>query len=246
MRLSTLVLPLLIATSLSACKRDQPATQDATKEASAATAESSAAPAGAPAADAPSRSDTHTAATPATTTAMVKTFDLQSVAVTSKPLPAFPYVAVPAEVDANYVETDKDLEFDRIGVLAGEEVHRVEGRVMLRKFPLDQLKWSPLAAHRNYENALKNLGAVRVDKTHPANKQFIARNGGDQGVLATKLGLPFLNPMEDAEIPGFEQWLIRTPETNVWISFYVDGSKVGLLTVEEKAMKQVVQALPAT
>lgn len=241
MRLFLFAFPLLFAASLSACKRDQAATQDAPKETSTAAAATTSTPA----ASAPAAPDANTATTSSTATAGAS-FDLQSVPMTGKALPAFPYVAVPPEVDKNYINIDKDLEFDRISVLAGEEVRRVEGRILHRRFSLDQLKWSALAAHRNYETALKNLGAVRVDKTHPANKQFVERNGGDQGALATKMGLPYLNPMEDAEIPGFEQWLIRTPETNIWISFYIFGGELNLLTVEEKAMKQMVQATPGT
>jgi hypothetical protein len=235
MRLSTLVLPLLVAASLSACKRDQPGAEDAPREAAATTA-----PAAAPAAAAPAAP---AAAAPATAAAG-KAFDLQSVPVTNKALPPFPYVSLPAELDNNHVHTERDLDFDRLNVLTGEVLHKVEGRVLIRRFAMEKVKWSSLAAHRNYENVLTSLGATRVDALHPTNEAFLARNGGDKSAIWKKMGLPYLNRMEDAEIPGFEQWLIRTPETNIWISFYVDAGDVGLLTVEEKAMKQGVQALP--
>lgn len=185
MRLSTLVLPLLVAASLSACKRDQPAAEDAPKEAGATATE----PAAAPAATAPAAP---AAAAPATTSTG-KAFDLQSVPVTNKALPPFPYVSLPADLDNNYVNTDRDLDFDRLNVLTGEVLHKVEGRVLIRRFAMERVKWSSLAAHRNYENVLKGMGAMRVDAVHPTNKEFIARNGGDEGAIWKKMGLPYLN-----------------------------------------------------
>lgn len=240
MRLSTFVLPLLIAASLSACKRDQSAAQDAPKEAPAAAAEtpatpaaSSAVPAAAPAAAAPA------------TAATVKAFDLQSVPVTDKALPAFPYLATPTGLDPRRVNVGLELEFDRISVIAGEELRRVEGKILRRNFPMDELKWSSLAAHRNYENALKAMGATRVDAVHPMDEQFVARNGGSEREILKKMSINDLDARGDEEVPGFEQWLLRTPTTNIWMSFYVYGSYVHLLTVEEKALQQVVQTLPA-
>ena len=113
---------------------------------------------------------------------------------------------------------------------------------MQRKFFMHQLKWSDMAAHRNYENALKAMGAVRVDKVHPYTDSFIERNGGDVSAMFKRMGIPHINRMEDPDKPGFEQWLLRTPTTNVWMSFTVDNGQVYLLTVEEKAMQQQVQA----
>lgn len=235
MRLSTFVLPLLIAASLSACKRDQSTAQDAPKETPAAAAETPATPAASAAAP---------AAAPAAT-ATVKAFDLESVPVTTKELPAFAYLATPTGLDPRTVNTNIELEFDRISVIAGEELRRVEGKILRRNFSMDELKWSSLAAHRNYETALKAMGATRVDAVHPTDEKFVARNGGSESDILKKMSIDNLGEREDAEVPGFEQWLLRTPTTNIWMSFYVYGSYVHLLTVEEKALQQVVQALPA-
>lgn len=241
MRLSTFVLPLLIATSLSACKRDQSTAQDASKEAPAAAAETPATPA-APAVAAPAAAPA--AAAPATV-ATVKAFDLESVPVTTKELPAFPYLATPTGLDPRRVNTNIELEFDRISVIAGEELRRVEGKILRRNFSMEELKWSSLAAHRNYETALKAMGATRVDAVYPTDEKFVARNGGSERDILKKMSIDNLGEREDAEVPGFEQWLLRTPTTNIWMSFYVFGNHVHLLTVEEKALQQVVQALPA-
>lgn len=240
-RLSTLVLPLLIAASLSACKRHQPDAQNAALGAPS----SSAASASAPVAAAPATATPAAVAAPSNTAPAGKAFDLQGVSVTSKALPAFPYVGTPSELAPKNVYTEQDLEFDRVYVVAGEELRPVEGKVLRRKFFLHELKWSPLAAHRNYEMALKALGATRIDTAHPADDKFVEHNGGDGAAIWKKMRIPSLNRLEEPEAPGFEQWLIRTPSTNIWLSFFIDSGEVGLLTVEEKAMQQSVTLLPA-
>lgn len=239
-RLSTFALPLLVAVSLVACKSKQNESPDAAKETpvSAAPAASEPATPAVPATPA-------TPAAPATAAAPGTGFDLQSVPVTSKALPAFPYLATPSGLAEDQVTISKDLEFDRVHVVVGDELRPVEGKVHERLFYIHKLKWSALAAHRNYEAALKALGATRVDKVYPGDKQFIERNGGSESAIFKKMGVGTLYEMDDPEVPGFEQWLIRTPTTNIWLSFFLKRDEMHLLTVEEKAMQQQVQALPA-
>jgi len=234
-RLSTFVLPLLVAASLAACKSKQNEAQDAAQEAPASAAPvANEAAAGAPAAPVAPATPTSASA------ASASKFDPQTIPVSDKALPAFPYLATPSGLEAKSVYTEKDLEFDRVFVVAGEELRPVEGKVFQRKFFLHELKWSPLAAHRNYENALKALGAVRVDKVHPHDDAFVERNGGDSNAMWRKMGTPSLDRVDDPEAPGYEQWLLRTPTTNIWLSFFIDQGQVYLQTVEEKAMQQQV------
>lgn len=122
MRLSTLALSLLIAGNLAGCKRDQPAEQPPVE---AAAADTTPAAGATPAASA---APTEPAAAPAASVPAGKSFDIESVPVTNKALPPFPYVGTPAEV-AEVVHTSKDLEFDRVHVIAGDEFRPVEGKV---------------------------------------------------------------------------------------------------------------------
>lgn len=239
MRLSTIVLPLLVAASLSACNKRQPETQE-TAPADAVQASAEPAPATTSAAPAAAAAPAQTAAPAASAS-----FDLQSVPVSSKALPAFPYLATPSGLPEERVNLTKDLEFDRVHVIAGEELRPVEGKVQERVFALHNLKWSHLAAHRNYETALKALGATRVDKIHPDDEKFIARNGGNSSAIFSKMRIAPVREAADPDLPGFEQWLIRTPTTNIWLSFSIVSDEVHLLTVEEKAMQQQVETLPA-
>lgn len=224
-----LIVPLALA--LAACKPKE-STGTAAPAASADTAP--AAPATAAPSPAPS--------------AQAKPFELSAVPLTSAELPPFPYVGLPSELK-NGPAFDKVAEFDRTHVLAGSELRPVEGRISHRSFSLSMIGMSPLGAHRNYQAALKQLGATRVDTVNPASPAFVQAHGGDRYALAQKkLGLigPPSESLE-ADIPNFEQYLLRTPTANIWISFYVfdDNNNVGVRVVEEKALQQSVALVPA-
>ena len=51
-----------------------------------------------------------------------------------------------------------------------------------------------------------------------------------------------LERLDEPETPGYEQYLIRTPSSNVWISFFLfdNNNNVGVRVVEEKTLEQSV------
>lgn len=186
-------------------------------------------------------------ARPALAAQSAKPFDIGQVPVTSTALPAFPYVGIPDELKG-VVSGDEVVQFDRIHVVAGNSLRQVEGKISRRYFSINAIGMSPLGAHRNYEAVLKELGAARVDTISPADPAFIEAHGGDLGAIRKKMQLiggP--DRSDEADIPGFEQYLLRTPSSNLWMSFYLfDGSlNLGLIVVEEKALKQSVALMPA-
>jgi hypothetical protein len=61
-------------------------------------------------------------------------FDLQSVPVSNVNLPAFPYLDYPEKLDNGY-RSDKKPTFDEVYLIAGKELRRVEGQVLVRHFP---------------------------------------------------------------------------------------------------------------
>ena len=148
-----LVLSLVAVLTLAACKKKE--------EPAVAPAPASATPAAAPAAPA-------------------KPFDLQSVPVTTTPLPPFPYIGMPSQLKKGDLR-EETSGFERTYVLASNQLRQVEGKISFRSFSMSSTQMSPLGAHRNYETALKELGATRVDTVYPADEQFVAHNGGDGG-----------------------------------------------------------------
>ncbi|MEO7494794.1 MAG: OmpA family protein [Massilia sp.] len=131
--------------------------------------------------------------------------------------------------------------------MAGSEVRKVEGKISERFASLGPLKMSPLGIHRNYEQALKALGAVRVDTVYPGNEDFINRHGGDKDALFQKLRIMNLQKSDEADTPGFEQYLLRTQTTNIWIAFHLfdDDRNVCVEVIEEKALEQSVKPIAA-
>lgn len=99
------------------------------------------------------------------------TFDINSVPVTTAAPPPFPYLDWPAKLPDN-ARRSEDSDFDRVYMVAGTDLRPVEGRVSVRTYSLSGAKLSQFAAERNYDNALKAIGAVAVSKMQPNEKAF--------------------------------------------------------------------------
>jgi len=232
---------LIALLSLTACKRKEPAPAAAPP-----------APASTPAADAPhasaapssvaSAASAGTAAA-APDTAPVKPFDVQSVPVSNAKIPPFPYVSRPKGADDYH---DEERKFDRLYVIAGNELRPVEGHFQQRWFPPSVVKMSQLEAFRNYDNAFRALGAVRVDTANPIDPAFVARNGGKETVLK-RMRLPNVPTDLQEGVPAYAQYLLRTPDRNIWLSFsmFDNGNNVSLTTLEEQPMEQRVTLIKA-
>ena len=228
---------LIALLSITGCKRKEPAPAAATP-APASTPAADSAHAGAAPSSAPS-APSNTAAN----AAPVKPFDPQSVPVSNAKIPPFPYVSRPEGADGYH---DEERKFDRLYVIAGNELRPVEGHYQQRWFPPSVVKMSPLEAFRNYDNAFRALGAVRVDTANPADPAFLARNGGQEAVLK-RLRLPNVPTDLPEGVPAYAQYLLRTPDRNIWLSFsmFDDGNNVNLMTLEEKPMEQRVTLIKA-
>lgn len=160
-------------------------------------------------------------------------FDIGSVAMSTAELPPFPYLDWPAGLDDGH-KFVKTSEFDRIYVIAGDQLLPVEGRYENRHFMNSDVKLSDLAAQRSYETAIKALGGVKVSAMLPTNPAMLAQNNNDLGDL-------IVNKLRVAMSPdSYDYYLIRKPEGNVWIGLFVGGGYTQIITVTEGDMKTVV------
>lgn len=179
-----------------------------------------------------------------TVPAALQPFDVGTVPVSNVLLPPFPFVELPKGVASARHE---EQAFDRVYVIAGQELRPVEGRMSRRLFALDTANLSTLAAYRNYDALIKALGGVQVNTVQPGDKAFIKSNGGARKAILDKLRLDNLEDKLPNDVPTFAQYVIRTPSTTIWIAFSItdNDQHVGLLVLEEQAMQQTVGVVTA-
>lgn len=176
------------------------------------------------------------------------TFDLQTVPVSTAALPAFPYLDWPAKLDDQYRRVVANKKIDRAFVIAGRTLRAVEGRVQQRDFPNDPIGWSEIVAQRNYANAIKNMGGVKINTVLPGDPNWISQQGGDGEALFNKLRLTDNGVNHEGRgVVSYDTYLIRHAQNNIWIvvAEVAGGTSTSLLMVEEKAMEQSVAPLAA-
>jgi OmpA-OmpF porin, OOP family len=230
------LLPLLIVLSLplAACKKNaepSPAPGSATP----ATPASSTASAGsAPAATPSASTDTNAAPPKGARPAIAEIpFDFTTVPEAVGTIPPFPYVDYPPKVQSGGRWTT-EVPMDRVYVILGDHLHALDGRVMTRKFAHRDAEMSELEVRRNYENAIRAIGAVKVNTVQPENPAIVAAVGGDDYFLRkSMLMIPDLRM-------SYDVYLARRGDVRHWIVVTTNDSETGLLTVEEKPFAQTV------
>jgi len=187
------------------------------------------------------------AATPTASTTVAAPFDLGSVPVTTVNLPPFPYVDYPTSLDNSYRNDLPPTPFDEAYVIAGNELKKVEGKISVRHVPNNPAKLSAVAAQRNYDEAIKALGGVKVNTLDPTDPALIKTQSGGIEALLKKLKINDSPRADNHGIDAYSQYLLRTADTNIWIAVIEEngGITTTLVTVEEKALEQSVPLVKA-
>jgi OOP family OmpA-OmpF porin len=162
--------------------------------------------------------------------------DISAAPITTAALPPFPYLAFPDKLG----ETErgsKQANFDAVSFIVGNQLHTVEGKVEVRFFENSDAGMSPMAVRRNYEAAVKGLGAVKVNTIVPDDKALIAASG-DEVAMNHKLRFP-------AQLMSYDSYLLRTPDKNIWMAMMFADKSTRFVVVEEKAMQQSVTLVTA-
>jgi OOP family OmpA-OmpF porin len=230
------LLPLLIVLSLplAACKKNAepgPAPGSATP---ATPAESTASAGSVPAAIPSASTDTEAAPPKGARPAIAEIpFDFTTVPEAVGTIPPFPYVDYPPKVQSGGRWTT-EVPMDRVYVILGDHLHALDGRVMTRKFAHRDAEMSELEVRRNYENAIRAIGAVKVNTVQPENPAIVAAVGGDDYFLRkSMLMIPDLRM-------SYDVYLARRGDVRHWIVVTTNDSETGLLTIEEKPFAQTV------
>lgn len=122
---------------------------------------------------------------------------------------------------------------DEAFVILGKSLHKVEGRIATRTFENRQAGMSALELRRNYENALKEMGAVKVNTVTQEDKELIAANGDEYDMRTRKLRIPDLNM-------SYETYLVRKGAAHHWVVLMLGDSATRLMSVEELPFVQTV------
>lgn len=172
----------------------------------------------------------------------VEAFDPANVPLASAELPPFPFFDVPDGLASAYREGERDIPFDAQYFIAGSEPLLVEGHVFRDKFKLagDARRYTELEFHRNYENAIKALGGVRVNEAQ-YTPDVAAKAGGRAAIEKHMHGA--------AAIPGYrhDSYLVRTPEREYWIDVSTGAIPLHgyVVVLEREAMAQSLGFLDA-
>jgi OOP family OmpA-OmpF porin len=178
---------LLIASCLSACRNDAGNPPAADIPAAAPTAPVATPAAGDMAATAPA-SPADAADSGAQAPAE---FDPTSVPESTAKLPPFPFFKEPEGLVSTYEDKDRHKNFERENVIAGDKIVAIEGKVFRDRFQLtnpEQREYSEVEFQRNYSDAIAALGGAevsRVQYTGPVNDAFGGRDEVDKHYQGT-------------------------------------------------------------
>lgn len=164
--------------------------------------------------------------------------DPATVPVSKAALPAFPFVQLPKESPTTF--SDREISWDRVYVLAGSQLRPVEGRFRLRSFSVKSAGLSTDGVMTHYERAIGALGGVKLATYRKGQNGLLPANDAERDRVFRKL-----RQFDSADV--LEQYLIRSPQGNVWISVAVfDGELNGsIAVVQEQPFKPSVNLLKA-
>ncbi|WP_178372565.1 OmpA family protein [Massilia sp. CF038] len=169
-------------------------------------------------------------------TAQATAVDIERLPVTTTAVPAFPYIDYPSAVNKALRRTSESA-FQSVGVIVGDKIRTVEGRRQTSNFDLVDAKLSQELAHRDYDKAIRALGAVKVNSVTPQDPRILAANGNDPSAVKSKL--------LSVARASYDAYVVRTPTARAWIVLMVTDREVTLLAIEEKNVEAAVALVNA-
>lgn len=220
MSMKTAALALAVGLALMGCsKKQDEATAPPTADAPAATSDAAATPAAT------------TDAAPAAAAPAAAHFDIDAFPVSDKPLPAWPYVALPAGYVFNYADNlaSRSKDLARVPVWTGGQLLWVEGRVFSDKIDnADGKTYSRFEVRKNVQLAIEALGGVRVSErsldepTYKANEKELEDFRQEFSRMQSAYWYD-----SDADT-----YVIRRADKAVWVVFQSDNNQGALMVAE--------------
>ena len=224
MSIKTAALAMAVGLSLLACKKqdDAAAADSGATTAPSAAATADAAPQPAPVAPAPA------AVTPAPA---ATSFDINTIAVSDKPLGGWPYITMPADYALGHADelASRSKDLARVPVWTGGQLLWVEGRVFSDSIRAQEGKThSRFELRKNLQQAIEALGGVRLAERNfdsavqEANAKELDDFRGEFG------------DMHDAywHDNDADFYVIRRADKAIWVVTQADNSDGAIMVVE--------------
>lgn len=173
-------------------------------------------------------------------------FDPASVPESTATLPPFPFFKAPEGLTTTFSEKDRNINFDRAHMIAGNRIVAIEGRIARDRYRLaggEERQYTAIEFQRNYENAIRDLGGVRISQSQ-YTKEVIEAFGDFY-----KVGEHYHGACHD-DVYGCENhtYLIRQAGKEYWILVSSGGDPLhgNVTVVEREGMKQSLGFLDAS
>jgi len=167
----------------------------------------------------------------------VDRFDIESVPLSDEPLGAFPYLALPPELE---ISEERTLEFDHFPFWVGDRMVWVEGKVYSAGFVgVDDQEFSPLALRRNVESMVAAAGGRKVAEGRiPAamTEQY------EQDDVAVR----YVDGKGDVYNDQASTYLIRRTDRDIWVHLSTNNIFGGWIIAETQAFAPTAKLLPAS
>lgn len=169
---------------------------------------------------------------------VAKTFDLNAIPVSDKPLGAFPYFELP-EGYANY-NKNKVVDYDVAYFWVGDHFEKPEGKIFYDYIRAKEGKsYSDLELTRNLDAVITGAGGVKIseNKMPPDSAYAIPQDNR----LKYQHGYGFIGYKTSTT------YLIRRADKNIWIQFTPsdDGASICWLVLETKALQITASLIKA-
>ncbi|MEQ1512892.1 MAG: OmpA family protein [Lysobacteraceae bacterium] len=170
-------------------------------------------------------------------------FDAVTVPESTATLPPFPFFKAPDGQVSVLGERDRNADFDREHMIAGNKIVAVEGKVARSMYSLDATdlrRYTAIAFQRNYENAILALGGVKISKTAYTDEVVDAFGGRellDKHYHGTCAGIDCDN----------NTYLLRQGDKEYWVQVSTGAIPLHgyIVVLQRQVMKQSVGFLDA-
>jgi outer membrane protein OmpA-like peptidoglycan-associated protein len=171
-------------------------------------------------------------------TAADRSFNLNSVQISTAQLGDFPYFGLPAGYEFRTRPVSRDQ--DRFPFWVGDRVEWVEGRLWVNAIRTEKGKqFSPFELEKNIDAVITTAGGVKVFEGKLPREMRTS-------LQAESFREPMSNIFHDAYSRPTRTYLLRRNDKNIWVYLNAASAMSHLVVVETSPFEVTASLLPAT